>query len=160
MPDMEEMVSTTESPVESNTEEEITRRIRRELEARICYYAQHLEDVGNRLDELDLEWDIERLLETNAAAFSLLGLTLGSVHRRWLLLPGLAAGFLLQHAVQGWCPPVPLFRRLGIRTAREINHERFALKALRGDFDSVRMDGEQNPQERARRAIQAADQYM
>ncbi|HET9942578.1 MAG TPA: hypothetical protein VFR05_04515, partial [Terriglobia bacterium] len=41
---------------------------------------------------------------------------------------------LLQHAVQGWCPPVPLFRRLGIRTQREIDEERYALKAMRGDF--------------------------
>jgi hypothetical protein len=43
-------------------------------------------------------------------------------------------GFLLQHAVQGWCPPLPLLRRLGVRTADEINEERYALKALRGDF--------------------------
>ncbi len=48
--------------------------------------------------------------------------------------PAAVAGFLFQHAVQGWCPPVPLFRRLGFRTAREIDHERYALKALRGDF--------------------------
>ena len=54
--------------------------------------------------------------------------------RRWFLLPGAVAGFLLQHAVQGWCPPLPVLRRLGVRTADEINQERFALKALRGDF--------------------------
>jgi hypothetical protein len=39
------------------------------------------------------------------------------------------------HAVQGWCPPVPVLRRLGFRTASEIDHERYALKALRGDFE-------------------------
>jgi hypothetical protein len=44
---------------------------------------------------------------------------------------------LLQHAVQGWCPPIPILRRLGFRTADEINRERYALKALRGDFDSI-----------------------
>ena len=32
------------------------------------------------------------------------------------------------------CPPVPLFRRIGIRTQSEIELERYALKALRGDF--------------------------
>lgn len=38
------------------------------------------------------------------------------------------------HAVQGCCPPVPLLRRLGLRTREEIERERYALKALMGDF--------------------------
>src|SRR5512135_2089568 len=50
------------------------------------------------------------------------------------LLPAAVAGFLLQHALQGWCPPVPLFRSLDVRTASEIAEERYALKILRGDF--------------------------
>jgi hypothetical protein len=45
--------------------------------------------------------------------------------------------FLFQHAIQGWCPPVPVLRRLGFRTANEIEQERTALKALRGDFNAV-----------------------
>ena len=44
---------------------------------------------------------------------------------------------VLQHALQGWCPPVPLFRRLGFRTEAEINQERYALKVLRGDFANL-----------------------
>jgi hypothetical protein len=32
---------------------------------------------------------------------------------------------------------VPLFRRLGVRTASEIDEERYALKALRGDFRNL-----------------------
>jgi hypothetical protein len=32
---------------------------------------------------------------------------------------------------------VPLLRRLGFRTSFEIEEERQALKALRGDFDAV-----------------------
>ena len=43
----------------------------------------------------------------------------------------------MQHALQGWCPPIELFRRLGVRTAGEIARERYALKALRGDFAAV-----------------------
>lgn len=43
--------------------------------------------------------------------------------------------FLAQHGLQGWCPPIPVFRRLEVRTDREIARERYALKALRGDFD-------------------------
>ena len=45
-------------------------------------------------------------------------------------------GFLFQHAVQGWCPPIPILRRLGFRTSYEIEEERAALKALRGDFEN------------------------
>jgi hypothetical protein len=32
---------------------------------------------------------------------------------------------------------VPLFRRAGVRTATEIERERYALKALRGDFQPI-----------------------
>jgi hypothetical protein len=45
-------------------------------------------------------------------------------------------GFFMQHALQGWCPPLPVFRRLGFRTQYEIEQERYALKAIRGDFGS------------------------
>ena len=88
-----------------------------------------------RIAELEKEWDIERVLEANAASFALLGMGLGiTVDRKWLLLPAAVGIFLLQHALQGWCPPLPLFRKLGVRTAREIHEEIVALKILRGDF--------------------------
>jgi hypothetical protein len=54
-----------------------------------------------------------------------------------LILPGVVAAFLLQHAIQGFCPPLPVLRALGYRTDREIETERNALKAARGDFDAV-----------------------
>lgn len=103
--------------------------------------AQHIStraEIDQRLAELDVEWDIERTLEANAALASLVGLTLGAtVDRKWFLFPAAVAGFLFQHAVQGWCPPLPLFRRLGFRTASEIDYERYSLKLLRGDFRNV-----------------------
>ncbi len=79
-----------------------------------------------------------RTLEANAATASLIGLTLGAtVDRKWFIFPAVVAGFLLQHAVQGWCPPLPIFRRLGFRTQPEIDYERYALKSLRGDFLAI-----------------------
>ncbi len=112
-----------------------TRRIEQQMEQRLCYFAAHPDEIDRRLRELDAEWDIERVLETNASSLALLGLTLGAtVNRKFFLMPALVMGFLLQHALQGWCPPVPLFRRLGIRTQSEIELERHALKALRGDY--------------------------
>jgi hypothetical protein len=95
--------------------------------------------IDARIAQLRREWDIERLLEANAAGVALLGIALGAyADRRWFALPAVVAGFLLQHAVQGWCPPLPVFRRLGVRTAREIHEEIVALKALRGDFGAER----------------------
>lgn len=91
--------------------------------------------IDERIRELEREWDIERMLEANAGSVALLGVVLGfAVDRRFFVLPGLVAGFLLQHALQGWCPPVPLMRKVGIRTAREIQDEIIALRILRGDF--------------------------
>jgi hypothetical protein len=57
--------------------------------------------------------------------------------KRWLAFPALVTAFLFQPAVQGWCPPLPMLRRLGLPDGREIDTERSALKALRGDFTSV-----------------------
>ena len=37
--------------------------------------------------------------------------------------------------------PRPALRRAGVRTKDEINRERYALKALRGDFDDLPADG-------------------
>jgi hypothetical protein len=91
--------------------------------------------IDERIRELEREWDIERALEANAASVALLGLGLGlTVNRKFLLLPAVVAAFLLQHALQGWCPPIPLMRRLGIRTSAEIHEEIIALRILRGDF--------------------------
>ena len=99
------------------------------------YFGASEDTITERIRELEREWDIERTLEANAASVSLLGLALGiAVDRRFLVLPVAVAGFLLQHALQGWCPPLPILRRLGIRTAAEIHQEILALRILRGDF--------------------------
>jgi len=91
--------------------------------------------IDERISQLKREWDIERTLEANAASVSLVGLGLGLfVDRRFFLLPAAVAAFLLQHALQGWCPPLPLLRRLGLRTSAEIHDEIIALRILRGDF--------------------------
>lgn len=96
------------------------------------------EQIEARLKELSKEWDLERALETNAATLALSGVLLGAFHdKRWFIVPGIVTTFLLQHGLQGWCPPLPLLRKLGLRTRKEIDEERYALKALRGDFNKV-----------------------
>lgn len=148
---------TTASRVRRSTADAVNRRIAAQTERNVRDLAAHPEAIGRRLVDLDREWDIERVLETNASALALTGVVLaGTVDRRFLLLPGLVAAFLLQHALQGWCPPVPLFRRLGIRTAAEIAQERYALKALRGDFRALADAPPADPSQRAEAALEAA----
>jgi hypothetical protein len=131
-------MSSSRNRVPKHTDEEINSRIRREIAFSLQYYAAHKDEIPKRLRELDQEWDIERAIEANAAALGLVGTALGLTrHRKWLTLPLLVNAFLLQHAIEGWCPPVPILRRLGFRTAYEIEEERAALKTLRGDNENV-----------------------
>jgi len=146
------MSTTTTERVPAHTSKEINQRIQRQIARRVRYYSSHLDDIPHRLRELDEEWDIERAIEANASALAFTGVALGSMgNRKWFALSALVTAFLFQHAIQGWCPPVPILRRLGFRTANEIGKERTALKALRGDFD--RVAGSLN---KAEAALQAA----
>lgn len=128
----------TRQRVPTHTSASVNARIRQETERSVEFYRAHPEEIPRRPKELDEEWDIERAIEANAAVLGFAGVVLGATSdRRWLTLPALVTAFLFQHAVQGWCPPVPILRRLGFRTAYEIEEERLALSAARGDFDDL-----------------------
>jgi hypothetical protein len=133
------MLPTTVERVPQHTAEHINAQIRRQTEENVARYAAAGDEaIDDRLAELDREWDIERTLEANAATLAATGAGLALlVDRRFAVIPLVVGSFLLQHAVQGWCPPIPFFRRLGFRTCAEIGHERYALKVLRGDFREV-----------------------
>ena len=134
------MLPSTVQRVPRHTNHAVNDRIRSQTKRNIARFQTAKPDaIDRRLRELDAEWDVERTLEANAATASLIGLTLGTtVDRRWFFFPAVIAGFLLQHALQGWCPPLPVFRRLGIRTSYEIDEERYALMAIRDDRNSRR----------------------
>jgi hypothetical protein len=123
--------------VRSHTATDGLDAIDRALEERLDSYRDASDAaITERLETLDTEWDIERTLEVNAASLASLGITASLLlRRRWLLALPLTVGlFLLQHGIQGWCPPLTVFRRRQVRTRREIDLERYALKAIRGDF--------------------------
>ena len=129
------MPAQTADMVPKATAPAINARIEARTRAAITHAGTNPREIGQRLRELDREWDIERALAANASTLVLVGMGLGlAVDRRFLALPAVVASFLLQHALQGWCPPLPVLRRMGFRTAREIHEERVALKVLRGDF--------------------------
>jgi hypothetical protein len=136
---LEEFYMETHDRVRENTSEDVNESLDRDTLDRVREFeSKSGAEISARIDELDREWDMERLLETNASALAFTGLALGVTHsRKWLILPGVVLPFLFQHAVQGWCPPVPLFRRLGVRTRKEIDREKYMLKMLRGDFSSA-----------------------
>jgi hypothetical protein len=144
---MSSFVPATTTRVQLNTSQDINAAIQRRIERNVAFYATASPElISERLHELDEEWDIERVLEANAAGVSLAGVAMGlTTNRLFFLLPGVVAAFLLQHAIQGWCPPIGVFRSLGFRTSSEIDTERYALKALRGDFDQLRRAGEAKP---------------
>lgn len=137
------MIAESRTRVHDQAAGDVTARIRRQSRADVAYYAAHPDRIDERLRELDWEWDVERWLQANSATLSLVGIALGMVGRRgWLLLPAAVQSFFLQHGLQGWCPPLPVFRRLGIRTAGEIEAERHALELVRGDGAGMRRHGD------------------
>jgi hypothetical protein len=115
--------------VRQHTSPECQRRIDARTDRNIDYFAQQPREViERRMRFLDREWDVERVLETNASSIALTGVVLGAtVSKKFLLLPATVLGFLLMHALQGWCPPLPLVRKSGVRTRQEIDRERLAL---------------------------------
>ena len=97
----------TTDRVRRSTGSRVNQQIDRQTEANIRRYSQRNDTaIRRRIIELDREWDIERVLEVNASTLALTGLILGAtVNRKWLYLTGGVLTFLLQHGVQGWCPP-------------------------------------------------------
>jgi hypothetical protein len=116
--------------VREATAERVNEKIDRRTEESIRYYAgAGALAIRTRMTELDKEWDIERVLELNASVIALSGVVLGAtMNKKWLILSALVTGFLAWHAIQGWCPPIPVLRRLGVRTQKEIERERHALE--------------------------------
>jgi hypothetical protein len=149
------MIPSTAQRVPEHTADHVNQQIREQTRRNVeRVAAQGPAAIDRRLRELDAEWDVERTLETNASTLVAVGSGLALlVDRRFALVPLVVGSFLLQHAVQGWCPPLPVFRRMGVRTQTEIDEERAALKALRGDFRAV---GGNTPREQAADALAAA----
>ena len=126
----EESTRSSLDRVRSSTASHVNEEIDLQTDINIQRYkGKNKTEILERIQMLDKEWDIERVLEVNASTLALTGLILGLANnRKWLLLPGIVLPFLFQHGLQGWCPPLPLLRRLGIRTRGEINLEKYALK--------------------------------
>jgi hypothetical protein len=139
--------------IRENTPAEINSRIDSATMKRVWEYARKTpEEITARIEQLDREWDVERVLETGAAGAALTGVILSGVRSRlWLLLPAAVLASLLQHSLTRRSTAVQLIRALGgVRTRREIDAEKYALRMLRGDFEKL-----QAVSETSHRAIEA-----
>lgn len=135
-------------PVRRYTSEEMLEEIEMQIQHNIEFYgAQSPQVLGERIDELRREWSMERYLQLNVAALgfgtAFLALT---TSRKWALLTCAALGFFLFHGLQGFDPPIPLLRKMGVRTRSEIDRELYALKLIRGDFN--RLPRPETPEEK------------
>jgi hypothetical protein len=150
------MMPSTIDRVTANTSDDVNEQIRQQVDENVDFFASHPEWIEDRLRELDAEWDVERMLEMMAPTLTLTALTLSvTTSRKFLVIPFVVQAFLLMHAVQGWCPPLPVLRRLGFRTQAEIDRERYALKALRGDFVEIESPLGTKADRRAKEALLA-----
>lgn len=130
------MLAKSAKRVPEHTSDNANERIGRDTEARIAYYTCHQDRIDQRLRELDEEWDNrtcpgDRLFHAHAHR---------PVAGHWSqpqVVASLSGGAELLPAalaLQGWCPPLPLFREAGeTGTPDEINEERCAPRAIRGD---------------------------
>jgi hypothetical protein len=120
--------------IRAHTADAVNRRIDDQTRGALARLDQP-EQVTARLAELDREWHLDRAL---IATFGVLGTlsaskTMRSLRRTgrlggWGALFWTQMGFLVHHAIRGWCPPVAVLRRLGFRSAQEISAERVALE--------------------------------
>jgi len=91
--------------------------------------------LENRLRELDNEWSVGRMVKSTTGVLILGGLALTFLVHPWFALTVAVGGILMAQSLfarHNWLGD--LFHAVGFRTSCEIDHERTALKALRGDF--------------------------
>ncbi|WMJ76771.1 MULTISPECIES: YgaP-like transmembrane domain [unclassified Sedimentibacter] len=134
---MKKIFPPTTKRIALNTNSATNANIKNNTLRRINIYKNSSDKIlSDNIDKLNSEWDIDRIIEVRAAsivlASTIIGLTTNKKY--WFMLSGTAGLFLMQHALQGWCPSVPIIRKLGIRTSEEINNEKIVYKMLRDDF--------------------------
>jgi len=132
------MIPPTTERVRLHTRDPLNREIDSRIHESVAFHATAPpEATDRRLQQLHCEWDIERVMGVVMSSAVLLGVVLTVVSPWWQVLTAAAAACMLSHGLFGWWPLLPVFRSFGLRTPSEINHERYALKVLRGDFQTL-----------------------
>lgn len=114
--------------------------------------------LDERLRALDEEPDLETVTSMALAGAGILGLVFGFLGSRvWRMFAWLSLPLLFAHARGGLKAPGDFLKTLGLRSRREIQEERFALKILRGDFKDAEGKGADKPSESVRDADMALE---
>jgi hypothetical protein len=90
--------------------------------------------ITDRLNLIENEWSAGRMTKATIGVMIVTGLALGLVNSWWLSLPAVGGLLLLQYLFSRTSWLGAAFRAIGFRSRAEIDQEKFALKALRGDF--------------------------
>lgn len=126
---MENLNQETDITLEHSTPVEVA------IQDTLNEYYHDQDKINARLLELDNELDIESYMQTEIAALTVAGIILSlTVNKKWLVLPLASSVLTLANIARGRANPLTFFRKLGFRTRAEIEKERYALKAIRGDF--------------------------
>lgn len=109
------------------------------LEARLaCLADAGPQAITDRLTQLEREWSAGRMTKAAIGVSIVVGLGLTALAGPWwLILPAVGGFFLLQYLFsrQSWLGAT--FREMGFRSGADIDQEKFALRALRGDFKAL-----------------------
>jgi hypothetical protein len=92
--------------------------------------------ITERIEQIDKELDLERAIHLGFGALAVTGAALcyAKGNKNWLLLSVGAGCLLIADNLTGITGKIPFLKKLGLRLKNEILHERYALKAFRGDF--------------------------
>jgi hypothetical protein len=107
------------------------------LEQRLaCLADAGQQAIAERLEAIEREWSAGRMTKATIGVVVIVGLALTALLRNpwWLILPTLGGFLLLQYLFDRSSWLGAMFGKMGYRSGAEIDQEKFALKAIRGDF--------------------------
>lgn len=116
------------------------------------------EGLTERIRSLEEEWDMEKFVTVSMAGMGLFGLVMGFFGSRvWRVLTWISLPMLFLYGQEKWRPSEGMLKSLGLRSRREIDEEKYALKALRGDFQQVDSASGSEGENLARNSSRALD---
>ncbi|MBW8888489.1 MAG: hypothetical protein JF616_12100 [Fibrobacteres bacterium] len=102
------------------------------------------QSISDRLAALEDEPELETVATLGLAGAGVLALIFGMLGSRlWRLLAWMVLPLIFAHARGRLAAPGQFLKTLGLRSRKEIEEEKYALKALRGDFRDM---GESQPE--------------
>jgi hypothetical protein len=114
--------------------------------------------IDERIRALEDEWDVERAVTVGLSGAGVAGLVIGLLGSRvWRLLAWVSLPLLFLFGQHKWKPSEGILKAMGLRSRKEIQDEKYALKALRGDFRDVDPEPEDAGAQKDRNSARAME---